>query len=191
MKYTSILSIPLLLAVSACSSMMGHHGKGMPRQAQPTTPTITVVKSASGIFVPILDQEPLVLTSDILTATRATDPATGKMGLAIVWTIDPNSGWEFEPEKGIVFETPPKVPPEISKQYGLGPYITFDDPANAIFGCRNAGSPTKYSCQLGAYTAAGKLNAEPGVGRQFKYTIHLRQAADQSRKISLDPKLFW
>ena len=182
MKYTSILSIPVLLAVSACSSIMGHHGKATPKALQPTAPSIAIVESASGKPAMVLDQEPLVLTKEALAVRPITDPVTGKTGIPIVWTIDPKAGWEFDPERGIVFETPPQVPADISKRYGLEKFITFDNPENDIFGCRRLDDPTKYQCLTTSVTST--------VYKQFKYSLHLRSTSVPSNKITLDPILW-
>ncbi len=182
MKYTSILSIPLLLAVSACGSMMGHHGRATPKVPQPTAPLINIVESASGKPALILNQEPLVLTKEALTTKPITDPVTGRTGIPILWSIDLAAGWEFMPENGIVFETPPKVPEDIVKRYDLARFIVFDDPSNLVFGCRRLEQSTQYRCLVSPEVSS--------VYKDLKYTVRVRNIKNPDIRITLDPRLW-
>lgn len=177
-KYAT--GVTMLIALAGCNSWPLKGDGAAIHTIQPTVPQISLIESASGRSVPVLDQEPLVLTKAALASPAITDPVTGKTGVPIIWNLPANSAWEFEPENGIFFETPPDVPADIVKRYALDRFIAFDNPAADIFSCRLL-KPSQYRC----LTTSGA-----SVHKKFKYSANLRMTANPNQKITLDP-LVW
>lgn len=172
--------LTMIISLSACGTWPNKGDGPSVKTIQPTVPQISLIESASGASVPVLDQEPLVLTKAALALPPVTDPVTGKSGVPIVWNLPANSAWEFEPENGVFFETPPDVPADIVKRYALDRFIAFDSPVNEIFGCRLL-KPNQYRC----LTTTGSTSH-----KKLKYSVHLRQSAKPDVKLVLDPNLW-
>ena len=171
----------LVVVISACSLI---EKTTVPTGAapRPTAPRLSIVSAGNGAPALVLDQEPLVLTREALAGTPVRDERSGKSGIAIVWSLDPASGWEFLADNGIVFETPPQVPDEIAKRYDIARYIHFDSAEGLIHSCRRLDNGTQFRCLTGQESA-------PTL-RDLKYTVRVRNKANPTQQITLDPRVW-
>ncbi|MEY4751446.1 MAG: hypothetical protein RIQ60_3660 [Pseudomonadota bacterium] len=181
-KPLPLIGVSLLaVLVSACGQMgmTAPQNRGAP---QPTAPRLSIVSAGNGAPALVLDQEPLVITREALASKPVVDERNGKSGVAIVWSLDPASGWEFLPDAGIVFEAPPQVPDEIAKRYDIARYIRFDSAEGLIYGCRRLDNTSQFRCLTGPDVSSTL--------KDLKYTVRVRSKANPNQQITLDPRLW-
>jgi hypothetical protein len=148
---------------------------------------LTVFTSAKGSQYFVLDQDPIVLTKQLLEQAQELDREQRPIGVPITWSLSKNSEWKFAEKDGVEFLPPPNLDvPGIGEiEKALSGFVNFNDirnlsnPRGLVSGCQAVGTDgLTYKCLI-------KVKPEQEV--RFKYKIHLVNSKGESKII--DPNM--
>jgi hypothetical protein len=144
---------------------------------------VSVAQSASGKNYPIVSLEPAVITAQALQSEPVIDPSTGRSGIALIWTLPPDSGFRFDEKEGVAFEVPPAISPNLAsqlKELNLDRFVRFGDATKFVHSCRTIDA----SAQVFRCLATKDITRD----QRYKYTIKLWDLKTNT-SITIDPNM--
>jgi hypothetical protein len=183
MRKFALAAVAGLTFISGCTtvSILDNPLRGL-------KPQLTELVTSNGERFLVLDQDPIVITSEFLLAGKETAVIGNRSftGVPIVWTISEKSPWRFSAEDGIKFLAPPAIALEdlAYLQKLFAGFVNFSDiaattdPSGRIAGCRPVDEKLlSYKCLV---------NIPDKQKARFKYSIHLINK-DTGEERTIDP----